>query len=224
MIINASYQKNALPAIHIKIHDTSLPNSLGQTSLSSISLHYSEFVSDKNSNVPSVSGLSVAVGRRNNVHAGPMNVRRKFSRGGDNFAYPFSGCEQCKWTFTKRFTLSTPQRKFPMKARAPFAFLEIVFRWRCIRVCEKVVGYFCHPLQLLLNWRIIQYHHCGLQTIVSEFHLNYPQLRMRCSHQSVRVEPRFLKFSQKCFLHFNMLFLFINYLISIFRAFSTNAS
>jgi len=29
---------------------------------------------------------------------------------------------QWKLTFTKRLTLSTPQRKFPMKARAPFAF------------------------------------------------------------------------------------------------------
>jgi len=28
---------------------------------------------------------------------------------------------QCKWTFTKSFPVSTPQRKFPMKIRAPFA-------------------------------------------------------------------------------------------------------
>ena len=44
---------------------------------------------------------------------------------------------QCKWTFTKRLT--TPQRKFPVKARAPLAFREMVLRWSCIRVCEKVV-------------------------------------------------------------------------------------
>jgi len=32
MIINASYHENALPAILIKIHHTSLPNLLSQTS------------------------------------------------------------------------------------------------------------------------------------------------------------------------------------------------
>jgi len=32
IIIIASYQENALSAIHIKIHHTSLPNPLGQTS------------------------------------------------------------------------------------------------------------------------------------------------------------------------------------------------
>jgi len=80
---------------------------------------------------------------------------------------------QCKWTFTKRFTLTTPQRKFP------------IF------------------LQLLLNWGIIQYHYyCELQIIESELDLNYPQLRLRCLHLSVRVEPHFSKFSLKYFLYF----------------------
>jgi len=32
IIANASYKENALPAIHIKIHHTILPNLLGQTS------------------------------------------------------------------------------------------------------------------------------------------------------------------------------------------------
>jgi len=32
LIISASYQENALPGIHIKIHYTSLPNRSGQTS------------------------------------------------------------------------------------------------------------------------------------------------------------------------------------------------
>jgi len=36
-----------------------------------ISLHYSEFVSNKHSTIPSVSGLSVAIEPRNNVPAGP---------------------------------------------------------------------------------------------------------------------------------------------------------
>jgi len=30
--VNAPYQENALPAIHIKIHRTTLPSPLGQTS------------------------------------------------------------------------------------------------------------------------------------------------------------------------------------------------
>jgi len=62
---------------------------------------------------------------------------------------------QCKWTFTKRFRVSTPQRKFPMKARAPFASILKSFS-------SRVVGYtsfpqrctFSHLLQRLLNWRI----------------------------------------------------------------------
>jgi len=32
IILNASYQVNALPAIHIKMHHSTLPNPLGQTS------------------------------------------------------------------------------------------------------------------------------------------------------------------------------------------------
>jgi len=40
-----------------------------------ISLHYSEFVSNKHSIVPSVSGLSVAAGPQNNVPVGPHSHR-----------------------------------------------------------------------------------------------------------------------------------------------------
>ena len=58
---------------------------------------------------------------------------------------------QCKWTSTKRFTFFRPQRKFPMKARAPFACF-----WNCIQVelysCLRKGRTFCHPLQLLMNW------------------------------------------------------------------------
>jgi len=42
----------------------------------SMSLHYSEFVSNKHSIVPSVSGPSVADGLRNNVHVGPPSYGR----------------------------------------------------------------------------------------------------------------------------------------------------
>ena len=43
-----------------------------------------------------------------------MGVRRNFSRGGnvEVLLIIFNLLTmQCKWTFTKRFTLSTPQRK-----------------------------------------------------------------------------------------------------------------
>jgi len=42
--------------------------------------------------------------------------------------------------------------------------------------------YFCRPLQLLLNWGIVQYHYyCEVQTTESELVLNYQQLRLRRS-------------------------------------------
>jgi len=45
---------------------------------------------------------------------------------------------------------------------------------------------FSHPLQLLLNWGIIQYHdYCELHITDSELDLNYPQLRLRCSRTSL---------------------------------------
>jgi len=40
IFINASYQENTLPAIHIKLHHTSLPNPSGQTSfITGIKIH-----------------------------------------------------------------------------------------------------------------------------------------------------------------------------------------
>jgi len=77
MIINASYQENALPTIHIKMHYASLPNPSAKPVLSPglISLHYSEFASNKHSNDSSVLGPSVTVGPRNNVLAGASSHR-----------------------------------------------------------------------------------------------------------------------------------------------------
>jgi len=53
---------------------------------------------------------------------------------------------QCKWTFTKCFTLSAPPKKFPTKARAPFALF-----WNCIQVVLysslRKSCTFCHSLQ-----------------------------------------------------------------------------
>jgi len=51
------------------------------------------------------------------TNSGSMGVRRNFSRGGnvDILLIVFKLLTmQCKWTFTKRFTLSTPQRKRPI--------------------------------------------------------------------------------------------------------------
>ena len=83
--------------------------------------------------------------------------------------------------FTKRFTLFTPQRIFPMKARAPFALF-----WNRIHVelySSLRKGSFCHPLKLLLNWDVIKYHYYReLRTTESELGLKYPRLRLRCSH------------------------------------------
>ena len=92
--------------------------------------------------------------------------------------------------------LSTSQRNFPKKARAPFAFF-----WNRIQVelCSSLRKgcAFCPPLQLLLNWGIIQCHYdWELQTTESELDFNYPQLRLWCSHWSVRAEPHFSKFSK----------------------------
>jgi len=48
---------------------------------------------------------------------------------------------------------------------------------------KRLVGYFLSSFTDLLNWGIIPYHYyCELQTTVSELDLNYPQLRLRCSH------------------------------------------
>jgi len=87
-----------------------------------------------------------------------MGIRRNFSRGGnvDILVIVFRLLTlQCKWTFKKRFPVSTPQRRFTMKARTPFASILEYFS-------SGAVGYtslpqrciFGHLLQLLLNWRI----------------------------------------------------------------------
>jgi len=89
-----------------------------------------------------------------------MGVRRNFSRGEGNVEISLVliqvASDAMRMDRRKTFsTLSTPQRKFPMKSRAPF---EIVFRWSCIRVSEKVLFVFLysfaelgyHPISLLL--------------------------------------------------------------------------
>jgi len=142
-----------------------------------------------------------------------MGVRRKFSRQ-DNVGILLIFFRlltlQCKWTFTKHFTVSTPQRKFPMKARAPFASILKSF-W------SGALGYtnltkrcaFCHLLKFLLNWRI------KVVTIVNSTQMSHKwtwtinNYRLRLSHLPVLVEQNSLLKSfvqivghfgyQKCF-------------------------
>jgi len=75
-------------------------------------------------------------------------------------------------------------KKFPHEStRSVRIILKLysLFRWSCIRVCEKVVLFVI--LQLLLNWDIIQCHYyCELHTSESELDFSYPQLRLWCSH------------------------------------------
>jgi len=98
--------------------------------------------------------------------------------------------------------LSRPQRKFPMKASAPFAFV-----WNCIQVelysyLRKGRILFCHPSQLLLNWGSLS---SNIITIV-----NYRQLSLNWSWnihncvcgahiKFVRDVLHFSKFRLKCY-------------------------
>jgi len=136
---------------------------------------------------------------------------------------------QCKWTFTKRFPVSTLQRKFPMKVRAPFA--SILRSFSC-----GTVGYtslsqtwtFSHLLQRLLNW------HINVVIIVNSTQIT---LKWTWTISNYLCSPLIFL----CLLnrtHFwnllselfstlrlsEMLFLSINCLITILRALSTNKS
>jgi len=118
-----------------------------------------------------------------------MDVRRNFSKRGnvEIFLIFFRLLSlQCKLTFTKHFTASAPQRKFPMKARAPFASILKSFGSGALgyrlRICQKGVLSVCH---VLLNWRIKS---LPLWTNESHIGLNYQQLRLRLSHLSALVE------------------------------------
>jgi len=66
-----------------------------------------------------------------------MGVHRNLSRGVtvdiSLILYQVAN-DEMQMDLYKTFTLSTPQRKFPMKARTPFVFLKIVFWWSCMPV------------------------------------------------------------------------------------------
>jgi len=83
---------------------------------------------------------------------------QNFFQGGQrqHFAYLFRVDDDAiQMGFTKHFTPSVPHRKFPMKARTPFApFLksnQMEMYTHFAKGCT-----FCHPLQLLVNWGIFQ--------------------------------------------------------------------
>jgi len=74
-----------------------------------------------------------------------------------HFAYHFSGCERCNANRPSQNALLCLDHKetSPWRQALRSHLFEIVFRWSCIRVCEKVVR-FCHPLQF--GWIRVAYH------------------------------------------------------------------
>ena len=81
-----------------------------------------------------------------------------FPGGGEyrHFAYRFTD----KWTFIESFTHPIPQT-IPQESTCAIRIQVVAYA-----SLLPAKGYtFCHPLQLLLNWHIIQYrYHCELQT------------------------------------------------------------
>ena len=136
---------------------------------------------------------------------------------------------QCKWTFTKRFPVSIPQRKFPMKARTPFASILKYFSSGAVgRLYEFVTKVYFQSSVTLLKWRIND-------VII----VNSTQMNLKCTWTINNYV--FGSLICLCWLnrtHFwnllselfsalrlsEMLFLFINCLVSVLRALSTNKS
>ena len=89
-----------------------------------------------------------------------------------HFAYPFSGCERCNTNAPSQVALPFLHYKenSPRKHSLHSHFLK---SYSGGAVFDMRKGTFCHPLQLLLNWGIVQYHYyCQLQTTESEFELS----------------------------------------------------
>jgi len=111
---------------------------------------------------------------------------QKFSQRGGNvdsfFAYPFqfaddvNGCSQNALPFLNR------KENSHESTRSVGILFEIVCRWRFYTNLPKECTS-CHPIKLLLNWRIIQYrYYCQLPTNESELDITYPQLCLWCYH------------------------------------------
>ena len=125
-----------------------------------------------------------------------MGGRRNFSKGGnvDILLIFFRLLTlQCKWTFTKRFTVSTPQRKFPMKTRPPFASTLRYFTSGAVgyrSLPQRCIS--CHLLQRFLNWCINSLSLWTPEKWIWNWLENCQQLRLRLSHLSVLVEQNSL--------------------------------
>ena len=72
------------------------------------------------------------------THESTMGVRRKFSRGVGNVDILLKIFRlltiQCKWTFIKRFTLSTRQKKLPMIRQQWQKCASLTVMARCITI------------------------------------------------------------------------------------------
>jgi len=133
---------------------------------------------------------------------------------------------QCKWTFTKALLFLRHRENFPWKHALCSQFLKsysggVVFEFA--KGCA-----FCHPLQLFLIWSIIQCnYYCELQTTQPELDLNYPYLRLRCSHISLcglNLTSQNLVGNVFYTVAIRNSFSFHKLVTSIFRALSTNKS
>ena len=136
---------------------------------------------------------------------------------------------QCKWTFTKRFPVSTPQWKFPMKARAPFASILKSFSSGAVgRLYEFATKVYFQSSATLLNWRI------NVVIIVNSTQMslkwtwtisNYVcgSLIFLCWLNRTHIWNLFSELFSTLLLS-EMLLLSINCQISILRALSTNRS
>jgi len=151
---------------------------------------------------------------------------QKFFQGGATsiFAYPFSGCERCNANGPTQNALPFLHHKenSPWKHALHSHWFEIVFRWSCIRVYEEVIflssftdfpelGY--HPISLLL-WTADNWVRTGPELSTSAFAV----LTSFCAGWTSLLKIQSEIFSTLWLSE--MLFLFINYSMSIFRALS----
>jgi len=114
-----------------------------------------------------------------------IGVRRNFSMGASQTsAYPFHVADDVvqmdvhKTLYTFLHRKANPPWKHTHHSHPFWNRTPVEVYTNLPKRCT-----FCQPVQLLLNWRIIQYcYHCGLQKTGSELDLKHPQLRLWCSH------------------------------------------
>jgi len=104
-----------------------------------------------------------------------MGGHRNFSRGGnaDILVVIFKLLTlQCKWTFTTRFTVSTPQRKFSHeRTRSIHINFEIFFKWSCRLYEFATKVYFLSSVTTFAELAHKCRYHCELHTNESEVDL-----------------------------------------------------